>query len=242
LIGELDGLSRAGDVVYLDALRALKVLTGLDLGSGPEAAAKWRQLTPAPPILPVRSARGAGKTIVKSFFDHRIYSLHPLFIVDVSRSMDTSTGFLTRREVLFRELEGALGSLEEAARFHVIAFDGELHPWPEGPREAVEDSIAGAGRFLRSLPRGKGTNYYVALRAALDAKEFDTAYFLSDGEPTAGEIRESGPLARWFKEANLERGLVVNTVGIGDNGGILRMIAVQSGGAYRPMREDTIDG
>jgi len=238
ILDELEPLSRIGGAAYRDAVRALTLLTGEDLGPDPAIWQVWRRKQATLTVKPRTAGRRVGRTVVKSFFDHRIYSHRPLFVVDVSTSMDTAAGFLTRREILYRELDGALGALDETARFQVIAFDGQVHPWPEGPQEAAEESIARASRFLRGLSRGGGTNYHAALQAALATDEFDTLYFLSDGQPSSGEITDPAALTKWFRRANLERGLVVHTVGIADDGGLLRTLAVENGGLYRPMRRE----
>jgi hypothetical protein len=65
-------------------------------------------------------------------------------------------------------------------------------------------------------------------------------YFLSDGRPTRGEIRDRNGITAWFKERNGARpggaGLVVNTIGIGDSGDLLRRLALENRGAYTSMR------
>ena len=84
------------------------------------------------------------------------------------------------------------------------------------------------------MPRGGGTNYHAALQTALATDEFDTLYFLSDGQPSSGEVTDPAALTKWFRQANLERGLVVHTVGIADHGGLLRTLAVENGGLTGP--------
>ena len=48
--------------------------------------------------------------------------------------------------------------------------------------------------------------------------------------------------ARWFKEMNAGRALVVNTIGIGDSGDLLRRLAIENRGTYTSMSGEGAGG
>ncbi|MBI4601569.1 MAG: HEAT repeat domain-containing protein [Planctomycetes bacterium] len=235
ILDHLEPLSVAGGVLLADAMRALSLATGREHEDPGEWLA-WRKeqgRLPESYALPVRASRG--RTVVRGFYEHTILSHHPLFVLDVSGSMSAWEGFFTRREALYAELSAALGSLDETVAFSLIAFDDDVHPWPEGPRPATAESVASALAFLRSLPDGRGTSFHAPLKAALLTVSCDTVYFLSDGEPSSGELRSPEEIARWLREANARRGLIIHTIGIGETNDLLRRLAVENHGVYKPM-------
>jgi hypothetical protein len=238
LCDRLEHLARAGGLVLRDALRALSMATGLDLGLDPAAWLAWRKENS--PLADPRGPepRAGGGTVVGSFFKHGIYSHHPLFILDVSGSMDEPAGFHTRLELLYRELAATLGSLDESYSFSVIAFDQKVHAWPEGPLPATEENVARALRFLKEVKRAGGTDYRAALEAALSSRDHDTVYFLSDGNPSRGKLKNADELARWFRTENQKRGLILHTVGVGEGSALLHRLAVENGGLFRAMAAD----
>jgi len=96
------------------------------------------------------------------------------------------------------------------------------------------------------------TNTYEALLAALDAKAaqsgydtdlgspVDTIYFLSDGDPTAGEITEVDLILGEVMRVNALRKIVIHTINIGRNerGKVLmRALATQNGGVFLDLGE-----
>jgi len=241
ILKSLEDLSKRGGLPFRDAVRILALATGQGFGSDLAAWSAWRAAqTEVPDGFGAPSAKRR-KTAVRGFFRHRIYSHHPLFVLDISGSMDRSEGFFTRLEILYRELAAALESVDETVQFSLIAFDEDVYPWPKGPQTATAENVQGAIDFLKSIPRRGGTNYQAALDAAVRSIDFDTVYFLSDGLPTRG-IRDPVEITRWFKEMNAGRALVVNTIGIGDSGDLLRRLAIENRGTYTSMSGEGAGG
>src|SRR5262249_53723549 len=173
-------------------------------------------------------------------FGLRIASHHVAFVIDVSGSMDEhlpgqerSKSAPSRIEVARRELTACLEALEAGTQFNILPFSGNVTPWKDKAQECTEATFAEAKTFVQGLSALGGTNITAGLRAAFDDPTVDTIFFLSDGEPTQGEIvdpvgiREA--VARW----NEHRGVIIHTISIGDRFPLLQWLAQDSGGTYR---------
>ncbi len=90
------------------------------------------------------------------------------------------------------------------------------------------------------------TNYVDVFRLVLDVKKGkdlsgnfgdtpDTIYFLTDGEPTAGDMTDADVLASWFAELNRFARVKVNVITFGNLGvdaEFLRRLAEENGGVF----------
>jgi len=235
IASQLEPAAGASRALLADALRALSLATGQDFKDAGAWEAWRKEHTRLPDGYALPKPSAGARTVVKGFFAHTITSQHPAFVLDVSGSMDATEGFLTRREVLHAELASALRSLNATVTFSLIAFSGEAVVWPKGPAPATAENVEDALRFLRARKGANGTNFHEALKAALGTADCDTVYFLSDGMPNEGEVRAPGELAEWLRTANASRGLIINTIGIGESNDLLLRLAVENQGVYKPM-------
>jgi hypothetical protein len=160
-------------------------------------------------------------------FGVEIYSNRVAFVLDTSESMSelftpdpeaakklsrTYAGS-TKLEICKQEIAQALANLDPRAHFNVVAFGTQIRPFKPNPVPASPGNIEAATGFLKSLPAAGETNYYDALKTALDIgaepdtnPDFkatpDTITFLTDGEPTKGDIVNADVLIEWYTGLN----------------------------------------
>jgi HEAT repeat protein len=155
------------------------------------------------------------------------------------------------------EIEASLRSLDPRARFNIFYFRGDAFAWKNSLVPATPGNIDSAvGRMGAEEPpppdrtrtSGKAhlTNYVDAFRLALDVDEGseanarfgdtpDTIFFLTDGQPTSGDITEPDALLSWFAELNRFARVKVNVITFGRLGSdpaFLRSLAEDNGGTF----------
>jgi HEAT repeat protein len=184
-----------------------------------------------------RSFRGV--TVDSQFFGLEIESHHVGFVVDISLSMDWRLGGENATEGPFRmdiakqELLACLDTLEAGTFFNIFPFGGGVTSWKKAPVQASEQSFAEAKEFIENLKTISGTNIHGGLKAAFADESIDTILFLSDGEPTQGEVLDPTGIREEVKAWNTERGVVIHTISIGDPFPLLQWLAEDSKGTYR---------
>lgn len=116
------------------------------------------------------------------------------------------------------------------------------------PIGGASQNLKRKGGLTASAGGGLGkTNTHAALLTALDAKAsqagydtnlgspVDTIFFLSDGDPTAGDITEVDRLLAEVKRLNTVRKVAIHTINIGNNQRgklLLQALAQQNGGTF----------
>lgn len=96
-----------------------------------------------------------------------------------------------------------------------------------------------------SDPEGARTNTYAALAEAIGGRagegisyrfvpsKADTVFFLSDGEPTVGEIIDEPAILKAIRAQNVVRKVTLHTIGIGEfQKGFLKQLAGENGGQF----------
>jgi HEAT repeat protein len=185
-----------------------------------------------------RSFRGV--KVDSRFFGLRITSHHVAFVIDVSGSMEERLPGQekdgkgpTRMEVARKELVACLEALEAGTRFNILPFSSGVTPWKEAAVECTEATFAEAKEFVEGLGALGGTNIHGGLRLAFDDPSVDTIFFLSDGEPSVGDVTDPGSIREEVQAWNKERGVVIHTISIGDRFPLLEWLATDSNGRYR---------
>jgi len=181
-----------------------------------------------------------GVKVDSRFFGLRITSHHVAFVVDVSGSMEErlpgqekAGGGPSRIEVARKELIACLEALEAGTRFNILPFSSGTLPWKEEAVECNEQTFEEAKEFVDGLGAMGGTNIHGGLRQAFDDASVDTIFFLSDGEPSQGEVVDPAAIREEVQAWNKERGVVIHTISIGDRFPLLEWLATDSGGRYR---------
>jgi hypothetical protein len=265
IMEEEEDEGRTVGYLWHGASTELHRLLGARKAMGTSAAVRysWEQMGRIVPETPDYSLLGSpeksGKTVV--FFGDKI-SPRSVFVIDTSTSMrrkvtlrwsfsslTTTDGSLKPKgvkvEVVKRELQRALSSLEPEFEFNVLAYNSTVHPWQgkDGLNLYPADSgnLETAQEFARTLPTNPGTNTHDALRMALSIERVETVYLLSDGSPSVGggqqKIEDS--IAVW----NYLLGARIVTYGFASeegrifDEGFMRRLAESNRGWYRRLNE-----
>ncbi|MDF1739738.1 MAG: VWA domain-containing protein [Verrucomicrobiales bacterium] len=153
-----------------------------------------------------------------------------LFVLDGSGSMNGNFGSQSRWEAVVQETISSINSLTPADRFGVVVFSSSLKYNSgnilESATQENKDTVISA---LQGLSANGGTNYQVALSAAMNFNPLPSEVFmLSDGQPNSQNYSTT---TNQLQSA----GIIVNTIGFDVNNPaeiILTAIANLLGGSY----------
>ncbi len=227
-----------------DIARALRGLTGADMGESYEDWAPWWEsvgegfelpdpTAPPSPASPARRTRAR-----PTYHGQEVVSTRVAFLVDISYSMVSqlrvpdSTVPLTRLEVCQRELRGVIEALDEDTAFNVVAFANRFAAWEKRATRASDRHKEEAQAFVDRLSAAGGTNIYDPLAATLEDAEVDTIWLLSDGEPTDGAFIHDHDILREVRRLNAERRVAIHAISIGQESPLLRKLTEEHGGTY----------
>jgi hypothetical protein len=199
------------------------------------------------------------------YFGIELYSSRVGFVLDTSESMtenftpDPAAAKALSREYVGRdkltickeEIDQALRGLDPRAHFSVISFGTQIRSFKPNPVPASPANIDAAAGFLKSLEGAGETNYYDALKAALDIgaepdtnANFkatpDTITFLTDGEPTKGDILDADTILEWYTGLNRYARVKTHTITFGlvnVDMPLLRGMAERNGGRFTIVPE-----
>ncbi len=160
-----------------------------------------------------------------------------LFVVDRSGSMAGKKLEQARNAVQF-----VLNNLREGDRFNVIAYDDRVDSFRPEPQTYSAASRAEAESYVANIREGGSTNIDGALKAALamipDDSRPNYILFLTDGLPTAGEVREL-KIAEGVRDGNRHHARVFAFgVGFDVNARLLDRISGGNGGTSEYVRPD----
>lgn len=189
-----------------------------------------------------------------SFYGISTRSNRILFVLDRSGSMkepatDTKTGKDGARnkfDVAREQLKAAVSGLSDGEMFNVITYSADVTRWQ---KKMVPMSKAIRTKFDhyvdKEIEAVGGTNIYDALAEAFHLAGIgavdkayesgvDTIFFLTDGQPTQGEVLDPEEILRRVKEKNRLARIVIHTVGVGKDhdASFLRRLAEENGGQY----------
>jgi len=180
------------------------------------------------------------------------------FVIDTSGSMKEPFGVTSTERGRGRAAEQATSRLAAAkeqvllavqamapeARYQLMTFDSEAKVWSRRPVPPTPATTRSLTEVLSHLKADGGTDVYDALALALTldhvrfgdegAAAIDEMFLLSDGEPTAGAVREPDEILRLVREANRYLKVRINTVFAGNGQGqdFLRRLAAENGGVF----------
>ena len=228
-----------------DALaQALFGLTGQNFYDDHTVWKTWWGKTEAtfqvPKHAPEMPADHAGPTQA-GFYGIPIRSRRVVFVIDQSGSMSApgdagsssdEDDDLNRLEVAVREVMRAVERLEDKARVNVILFQSTIHPWQEDLARLSRKNRSALRRHLEKQTPTGGTNLYDALEQALQTKDVDTVFLLSDGVPGAGKHIATPDILRAVRRLNQTRKVAIHCVSIGVDSDLLRRLAKAHGGRY----------
>lgn len=235
-----------GPRIETDAAEALGRLSGKDLGSNAKAWREWWAANRGRPGALGRD-RKASEGYARSFFGAPVAAGRMVFVLDISGSMrDPVKGgpaakhvaaskhlqgipIASRLDLARAEAAHAVSGLPGGSAAGVVVFNDDALWISKGIEKAdapMKERIAGR---LGSLQASRKTNIHDALREAFrpDRKTTgghewdegpDTIYLLSDGEPSAGPIRDWQELRDAVLRWNLGRMIKIHVITLGDEG------------------------
>ena len=274
---EKEGSGRLAD----DVRRALRSVCRDDLGRRPADWRAWweRQKASSPGGLPKRPPPPDGKTAPKvpapddphathdnvPYFGVEIFSNRVAFVCDTSESMlelftpDPAAAKALSREysssnklsIAKEEVAQALRGLDPRTHFNIVAFGTQIRSFKDKPVSANPGNVEQAKGFLQALAAAGETNYYDALKAALDIgsepdtnPDFrptpDTITFLTDGQPTKGDILDADVILEWYTGLNRYARVTTHTITFGVinvDVQLLRAMAERNGGKFTLVPE-----
>ena len=160
-----------------------------------------------------------------TYYGRRVISSRIVFVMDISSSMTTlmtppegvtkEVGFLEpgpRIEIAKRRLSEAIEKLPDRTKLNLVFFSSDARLWKPSMVGVGSNRKAAIDAVRAATPDGE-TNIFAALKAAfglygkslasLDLDEApDTIYFLTDGEPTRGELTDRPDLLGWVRQVN----------------------------------------
>ncbi len=252
-----DHMQRATGLVREEAYDLLTALTGEDFGPTPTAWSKWAQDLPPDYQLPsteeaqrqlqkIREERSRTDSAYGSTSYHGL-SVRPsnvVFILDVSGSM----GFTytpdarTFYNYFVGELSKTIHNLGGDHSFSLITFSGSAQAWRQELVEPTEANKDAAVSFMLSTRPWGATNLYHSLALAFQIQETQQIYLMTDGDPTAGAIRDKAAILDWVKEMNRNRRIRIHTIIAGDvDGDFIAELAALNGGTSVDLRDMQVD-
>jgi HEAT repeat protein len=233
-----------------DACRALKKLTGQDLGLKAKDWTNWWKSVkkgytmPAVEELAKREKEAESKPKVRvgtksrnpSYYGSEVVSKRLAFIVDFSGSMGakvkTAEGEFTRLELAKGELIKVIRGLGKDAFFNLLFFGTNFNSWQKTLIKATKGVKGKAIAHTNSTTSMGGTNIYDPLEKALQDPNVDTIYLLSDGSPGSGKFTVPADILREIKKINATRRVVIHTISFGSKSQFMKDLAKQNNGDY----------
>jgi Mg-chelatase subunit ChlD len=191
-----------------------------------------------------------------TYYGRRLFSSRIVFVMDVSSSMTTlmtppegvvrELGAIQpgpRIEIAKRRLAEAIEKLPDRTKLNLVFFSSDARLWKPS-MVPIGSNRKGAIDAVRAAAPDGETNIFAALRAAfglhgkslasLDLDEApDTIYFLTDGEPTRGELTDRPDLLGWVRQVNGYVKAQVHVIAMGNMNidlDFLDRLALENGG------------
>jgi HEAT repeat protein len=244
LIEQLEGASGR---TKKDVVRSLRLLTAEDHGT---AAARWRSWWEAEGArfsLPTwemavaadeaRLKRADSSSTKTNFYGMRVESRRVAFILDMSGSMNIKVkgSGESRRQVALGQVKNIVQGLSEGTVFNVVFFATSVYPWMDTAVALDKRTRAAALSFIDRQTLQGATNIYDALIFALEDKELDTIFVMSDGAPQGGPVNDVATIRAQISALNTARGVVIHGIAVGLRSSLLKGLAEDSGGSYREV-------
>jgi len=138
-----------------------------------------------------------------------------------------------RQRRTIRELTRTLRGLPPSVSFNVMLFSGRRTQLWRRLRPATKENVAEAVAYVAEPALQPGTDIYGAAEAALRSGA-DTAYLLTDGEPSQGAFLDSALIWEEIAARNEWIGVRFHCVGLSrdQNSELLYQLARRSGGRF----------
>jgi hypothetical protein len=184
-----------------------------------------------------RLKRADSSSTKTNFYGMRVESRRVAFILDMSRSMNIKVkgSDESRRQVALGQVKNAVQGLSEGTVFNVVFFATSVYPWMDTAVALDKRTRAAALSFIDRQTLQGATNIYDALIFALEDKELDTIFVMSDGAPQGGPVNDVATIRAQISALNTARGVVIHGIAVGQKSTLLKGLAEDSGGSYREV-------
>jgi hypothetical protein len=201
----------------------------------------------APPKKPPEHLGGRDTVTRKpdepTYYGIRVFSESVGYVLDISQSMDSrfvvsksaeqrlGRNFQshTKIGIAKEELIHSIQALDPRALFNVVLFNSGVRAWKSAPVPANQSNKGRAISLIRNATPDKETNYYDTFLEVFGLqpdeppgprfrKTADTMFFLTDGQPTVGDITSTDELLSWFREHNRFAQLRCHVIAFGTKG------------------------
>lgn len=186
-----------------------------------------------------RAKRRPRLTPEPNYYGIGLHAARMLFVIDRSGSMKEASGYATRLDDAKDELIRTINELPESTEFSILFFDTRTAPWRTELKTATPENRLDACAFVRRLTPGAKTNTHAALVEAIGFDpQLEAVFLLSDGQPTAGDVRMPSQIVADIVARNEYRHVRFHTIGVGVTGTtkhFLRSLAESTGGEFRDV-------
>jgi hypothetical protein len=119
-----------------------------------------------------------------------------------------------RIERVKKELSKCIAAMDPKTKFNVVYFSSSVAMWQKKLVYANSQNKKTAIKWISGLGPMGSTHTDDALKKAFENQEFDTMFFLSDGQPfRSGQMVPVGPILDWVRNANRQRKVKIYTFG-----------------------------
>lgn len=199
-----------------DLRNVLVAMTGNDRGADAESWSRWWDLVGAD----FDFQGPAGSDDSGSTEDRTVTAYHGIpitadkfaFVIDLSGSMRTKAGEVTRLERAKAELIDVLRSLREDQQFSLVGFGTEVDRFSEMLVEASPAKVEEAVRWVEGLTTRGWTNLFDGLESALLFEGVEAVYLLSDGGPSVGRLVDLDRILRITDRVNASLFVRIHTI------------------------------
>jgi len=233
-----------GDVrprVAAAAHRALRALTGKEIGRDPEVWRRWWEEARDdwnPPGKRRRLEGPDGRGSAVAFQGVEVDSDRVAFVLDASGSMAQAKPGderkRTRWEYVCDALADTLERLPDGTLVSVIVFEERVHVATRRPVRLSRSARRKLGEFASRRSPGNAGDLLAGVLAAGDQEGIDTVFLLSDGAPSHGGMVDKGRVRAAIRAVNRTRKRVIHTIAFGSEKDsekrFMRGVAEDSGG------------
>lgn len=203
--------------LVLRLVELLQGLSGLKHRRDPRPWNAWLEKLPADwsgaRVTPAAAEEEASVRTQAALAGLPIQSKRVAILIDLSGSIwNVRPDGRTRKQVVDGQLREALEALPEDARFNLIPYTGQPHPWKPELVPATPARVREAARWFEACKQYGSGNFWDAAMLALEDPEVDTLIVIFDGAPTGGTRHRMELIAPLFLERNFARRVVLDLV------------------------------
>ena len=231
----VDRLRREEGRAAWEIARSLQTITGRNFGVDAGQWKRWWKTSIREALPPAAQSDpwsvGGPQDSRYGFYGLSFESHHVTYVLDVSNSMSGA-----RLKRLKEELTRTIRSLTPVHMANMIFFNSSVRVWKES-LVAMERNAGGgkddALKTVQGIKAGGNTNIYGALKAAFKDEEVDAIILLTDGDPTAGAVRNKAAIIEAVISWNRTQQAVLHVVAVGQaDRSFMQKLAAVTGGTF----------